>query len=72
MPYDPSVDEMFTARRGEGAFLNGERLNVKDENKRVIYNLAKPGSAAFAYSDRLFAGGTPALADEMLAIISNR
>lgn len=25
--YDPTRDEMFTARKGEGAFLNGEKLN---------------------------------------------
>jgi myo-inositol-1(or 4)-monophosphatase len=29
--YDPFRDEMFTARRGEGAFLNGERLRVSPE-----------------------------------------
>ncbi|PWK05044.1 inositol monophosphatase family protein [Tumebacillus permanentifrigoris] len=29
--YDPFRDEMFTARRGEGAFLNGERLSVSKE-----------------------------------------
>ena len=26
--YDPTRDEMFTARKGEGAFLNGEKLSV--------------------------------------------
>jgi myo-inositol-1(or 4)-monophosphatase len=26
--YDPTLDEMFTARRGEGAFLNGNRIRV--------------------------------------------
>ena len=26
--YDPTRDEMFTARKGEGAFLNGEKLKV--------------------------------------------
>lgn len=26
--YDPMRDEMFTARKGEGAFLNNEKLNV--------------------------------------------
>ncbi len=26
--YDPLVDEMFTAERGKGAFLNGKRLSV--------------------------------------------
>jgi myo-inositol-1(or 4)-monophosphatase len=28
--YDPCRDEMFSAARGEGAFLNGERLRVSD------------------------------------------
>ena len=26
--YDPTRDEMFTARKGEGAFLNGEKLKI--------------------------------------------
>jgi len=26
--YDPSRDEMFSARKGEGAFLNGKKMNV--------------------------------------------
>ena len=26
--YDPARDEMFTARKGEGAFLNGHKLNI--------------------------------------------
>jgi myo-inositol-1(or 4)-monophosphatase len=26
--YDPSLEELFTAERGEGAFLNGRRLRV--------------------------------------------
>jgi myo-inositol-1(or 4)-monophosphatase len=29
--YDPSRRELFTAERGEGAFLNGQRLQVSDE-----------------------------------------
>ncbi|MCW8923318.1 MAG: inositol monophosphatase family protein, partial [Gammaproteobacteria bacterium] len=28
--YDPARDEMFTARKGEGAFLNGEKLSAKN------------------------------------------
>lgn len=30
--YDPYRDEMFTARRGQGAFLNGERAHVSAES----------------------------------------
>jgi myo-inositol-1(or 4)-monophosphatase len=40
--YDPSVDELFTARLSEGTFLNGERVGVSTGKRRVIYNLAKP------------------------------
>ncbi|MCQ2552708.1 MAG: inositol monophosphatase [Clostridia bacterium] len=29
--YDPYKDEMFTAERGKGAFLNGEKIHVSDE-----------------------------------------
>ncbi|MBN1448129.1 MAG: inositol monophosphatase [Bacteroidetes bacterium] len=31
--YDPARDEMFTAERGAGAFLNGERIHVSDETR---------------------------------------
>ena len=37
--YAPLLDEMFTALRGEGAFLNGRRIHVsslKDENKILL------------------------------------
>jgi myo-inositol-1(or 4)-monophosphatase len=28
--YDPMVDELFSAERGKGAFLNGERISVSE------------------------------------------
>ena len=28
--YDPLLDELFTARQGQGAFLNGERIAVSE------------------------------------------
>jgi myo-inositol-1(or 4)-monophosphatase len=28
--YDPSIDEMFTAIKGQGAFLNGKSINVQN------------------------------------------
>ena len=31
--YDPWRDEMFSAARGEGAFVNGERMQVSDVDK---------------------------------------
>jgi myo-inositol-1(or 4)-monophosphatase len=33
--YDPSVDELFTAYKNEGAFLNKERIYVNNETKTV-------------------------------------
>ena len=30
--YNPPADEMFTAIKGEGAFLNGERLAVSEQS----------------------------------------
>ena len=31
--YDPMRDEMFTAEKGKGAFLNGKRIQVSDANE---------------------------------------
>ncbi|MDP7115967.1 MAG: inositol monophosphatase, partial [Candidatus Woesearchaeota archaeon] len=40
--YDPSVDELFIAFKGEGAFLNGKKISVSDKKKpKVIFNLSK-------------------------------
>jgi myo-inositol-1(or 4)-monophosphatase len=33
--YDPASDEMFYAARGEGAFLNGERLPLREGRSRL-------------------------------------
>lgn len=30
--YNPILDELYTATVGEGAYLNGEKINVSDEN----------------------------------------
>ena len=41
--YNPSADEMFSARRGQGAFCNGNRLRVSDEpleNGIVVFGTA--------------------------------
>ena len=31
--YDPAKDELFTAEQGHGAFLNGQPINVSDEDR---------------------------------------
>ena len=36
--YDPTRDEMFTARKGEGAFLNGEKLSARN-SKRYAHRI---------------------------------
>ena len=46
--YDPFRDEMFSAARGEGAFLNGERLRVSDVDS-LFYSLLITG---FPYNFR--------------------
>lgn len=43
--YDPYNDEMFSAKRGEGAFLNGRRLSLSDRD--LTHSLAIFGSAIF-------------------------
>jgi myo-inositol-1(or 4)-monophosphatase len=38
--YDPSIDELFTARAGHGATLNNQPIHVSDGTKKVLFNLA--------------------------------
>jgi myo-inositol-1(or 4)-monophosphatase len=33
--YDPNADELFTAERGKGAYLNGERIRVSDSDTLI-------------------------------------
>jgi myo-inositol-1(or 4)-monophosphatase len=42
--YQPVLDELFTAVRGEGAFLNGERIGVstRDENGSYLFATGLP------------------------------
>ena len=35
--YDPSVDELFTAYKGGGAFLNGKKIHVNKKNEEKPY-----------------------------------
>lgn len=34
--YDPSADELFTASKGKGSYLNGKSINVSNEVNRVL------------------------------------
>ncbi len=39
--YDPSVDELFTAMKGQGAFLNGNKLEIKDiDTNKIIFRIS--------------------------------
>lgn len=40
--YDPSMDDLYTACRNKGAYLNGQKIFVKNnpEKPRVIFNLS--------------------------------
>ncbi len=40
--YDPNADEMFTAEKGKGAFLNGKRISVSSSD-RLINSLIVTG-----------------------------
>lgn len=61
--YDPIADEMFAARRGCGAFLNGERLHVRDPaapHDAVVeagYSLKRPTKEYTGLVDRLLEAG---------------
>ncbi len=35
--YDPSEDELFTAWKGKGAFLNGEKIHVSNTSNKIIF-----------------------------------
>ncbi len=39
--YDPSADELFTCFKGKGAFLNGKKISVSNNDKKVVFNLSK-------------------------------
>ncbi len=45
--YDPLREEMFFAKKGEGAFLNGSKINVSEQNELKKSLLA----TGFPYSD---------------------
>jgi myo-inositol-1(or 4)-monophosphatase len=55
--YDPTRDELFTAERGRGAWLNGERLTVST-NDRLVDSLLVTGFPYTVHED----------ADEMLGL----
>ena len=40
--YDPSIDELFTANRGQGAQLNGQPIHLSATSKKIMLNLAPP------------------------------
>lgn len=61
--YDPIADEMFSARRGFGAFLNGSRLHVRNPagpHEAVVdagYSLKRPTRDYTGLVDRLLEAG---------------
>ena len=50
--YDPVRDEMFTAEKGSGAFLNGQRLNVS-KTAKLAASLLATGFPPFDYNHHL-------------------
>ncbi len=60
--YDPNHDELFTAEKGSGAFVNGKRLKVSETNSLISsllvtgfpYDIAtRPGNAVNHFVDLL-------------------
>lgn len=60
--YDPNVGEMFTARRGHGAFVNGQPMRVtgqQDPQKArfgIGFSFRRPHSETLGALDRILAG----------------
>ena len=60
--YDPYLDEMFTAEKGGGAYLNGSRIYFSDREPDVAmvafgtapYQKNKLGKPTFALAEKLF------------------
>jgi len=40
--YDPSVNELFTAEKGKGSFLNGKRLSINQTDRKIIFKICRP------------------------------
>ena len=64
--YDPNLEELFTAERGAGAFLNGKRMSVSRTTEMIQslvvtgfpYDIAKnPDHAVERFVDLLMASG---------------
>ena len=60
--YDPLKDELFSARRGGGAFLNGSRISTSEERELGRALLA----TGFAYDRRTAADNNTARLDHFL------
>ena len=74
--YDPVADEMFTSVKGQGAFMNGERLRVSEQTEIGLFNigtgLPTPGLQLYpgAY-ERLDAIRTPVGAVRIVGSAAN-
>ena len=63
--YDPNLDELFTAEKGSGAFLNGKRLKVTSTSKLIEsllvtgfpYNIAQNPDNAIGHFVNLLVEG---------------
>lgn len=51
--YDPLHDELFVAERGEGAFLNNNRLRVSDRTEDVLLSTSSPRTSREGYAETM-------------------
>jgi myo-inositol-1(or 4)-monophosphatase len=49
--YDPSVDELFIAYKGKGAFLNGKKISFSNNNKKIIFTPSYAWKDKASYED---------------------
>ena len=50
MIYNPVLEEMYTGRRGHGAFCNGQRLQATKTEGKITLSVSTPVVACELYS----------------------
>nr|CAD7259998.1 unnamed protein product [Timema shepardi] len=73
--YNPVLEQLFTARRGKGAFLNGSRIHASKETGALLVEeaggviLDTTGGKFDVLSRRYLCAGTQTVADQLVKIM---